>query len=142
MRPQSIEKFDLFYLISLAIGAGAFLLGYEELVIQMRSELAGSGVEMGGGLLIASFAFSMAISVLLWYLVSKKANVIAKWVLVAFFAIGLISIPTLFETDFTLATGLNLVATALSAVAVWYLFQKDAKVWFDPEDTPNIDTSK
>lgn len=142
MRPVSIERFDLFYLLSLALSTGAFLLGYEDVANQLAAETAAAGFEMGGGLLIGIFAGGILINLLLWYLTSRKANVIAKWILIVFFGIGLIGVPDLFTQEFTLSLAINIGAYVLAAISVWFLFQPDTRPFFDGEPPAGADSFK
>lgn len=137
-----MERFDLFYLTSLAVSAGGFFLGYQDTVDQMNAELAGTGVSLGGGVLIGGLAFSLGISLLLWFFISKKRAVVAKWILIAFFALGLLSLPTLIAQGFSIGNIVSLISYVLSAVAVWMLFQPDAKAWFEDEKPPGPEAFK
>ncbi|HSG35645.1 MAG TPA: hypothetical protein VLA37_14025 [Sphingomonadaceae bacterium] len=139
MQPQSIKRFDMLYLGSIAVYAIAFFLGYDDSLAQMQAQMAGTGMNLGGGVLAGAFIFGVAISLLLWWLVSSRASAIAKWIIVVFFLFGLLGLPGLFEGGFGLTTILQLLAMILSAAAVYFMFQPDAKAWFDG-DAPRQDT--
>lgn len=133
MQPKSIQRFDMLYLGSLAVATAGFFIGYDDALRQLRTQMAQAGMEMGGGWLAGGFIFGMAISLLLWWLVSSKRSTIAKWILTVLTAFSLIGLLFGIQTmlaNFTFATGLNLVATVMSIVAIYYLFQPDTKAWF------------
>lgn len=137
-QPPSIKRFDIFYLGSLAVYAVGFFLGYNAQVDQVRSQYAAAGVEMNpGGLLTGAFIFSIAISLLLWWFVSSRGSNVARWILVVFFAIGLLSTVYALSSGalggLTVTNALSVVSMVLTAVAVWYLFQPDAKAWLERE---------
>lgn len=136
MKPESIKKFDYLYLGAIAVGIVAFLLGYGDTLAQVQQESAAAGFEMGGGLIIFGFLFGLGISLLLWYLTSPKGFVVAKWIIVALFVLGLIGIPEIIGMPFGVVKILNLLSLAMQIGAIWFLFQPDANAWFarDKED--------
>lgn len=133
MRPDSIRRFDLFYLGSLALSVIEFVINYHAVVASVEARTAAAGMQMGAGLAIGSFVVGMAISLLLWFLVSRKRLVIAKWIIVLLFVLGLFGVPALVSGGLTVAKGLSLLAELSSAVAIFYLFRPDARAWFAGE---------
>ena len=129
MRPQSIRKFDLFYLASLAVSVVGFLLSYDAVIASVQAETAASGTEFGTGLTIGSFVFVLAVYLLAWFLVSRKRLTIAKWIVVALVAVNLASLPALFSGAFSAERAISLASLVLAAVALYYLFQPDTKAW-------------
>ncbi len=76
----------------------------------------------------------MAIYLLLWFLIARKASNVAKWVLVVFVAIGAVSfLAALTSARFDAAMMLALVVYALEIAAVTFLFKEDAKAWLKGE---------
>lgn len=136
MKPESIRRFDLFYLGSVVLSLVGSLVSYNAMVAQMQARTAAAGMQLGSGMVIGTVVLSIAISLLLWFLVSRKAVVIAKWIIVLFFVLGLISAmgvagtPSLFSGNWTLLKTISAVVLLLEAAAVYYLFQPDAKAWF------------
>ncbi len=133
MRPESIRRFDLFYLGSIAISILVMAFGYDATLEQARSVTVGSGLEPGPGLVIGSFVFGLLISLLLWYLVSRKGFAVAKWIIILLFLYGIFGVPGAFANGLSTLETLSLVGVALQAVSIWYLFQPDAKAWFAGE---------
>ena len=134
MRPESIRKFDLFYLGSIALSLVVVFLGYDSALQQAQAQAAGSGVEVGSGMLVGSLAFGLLLALLLWYLTSRKGFAIAKWILVLLFLLGLVGLPGAFAGGLTTLEIISLAGTALQAIAIWYLFQPDASAWFKGEN--------
>ena len=75
---------------------------------------------------------SLALLLLLIYLISRKASVIAKWVLVALFAVGVVLIgPQLLGIlDQGLIGLLQLSQLVVFAAAIYFLFTLEARAWF------------
>lgn len=132
MRPKSIIMFDRFYLASLALGVINFFVGYEATMALMEAEPGSAELGLAGpGILWGSFAFGMAISLLLWFLISRKANNIARWILVVLAVIGVIGLPFSLGQLPPLQLVGSLVITAVNLLAVYFLFRPDAKAWFE-----------
>lgn len=138
MQPKAIQRFDMLYLGSLAVSTAGFFIGYDDSLQQMNQQLAGSGMEIGGGLLAGIFIVSMAISLLLWWLVSSKRSVVAKWILTVLTALSLLGValglPQMLA-NFTLTVGLQLLAMVMGVAAVFFLFTGDAKPWFEKDES-------
>jgi len=133
MRPESIKKFDIFFLGGLLVGVIATFLNWD--VMQAQAQMPGA--PLGAGTLIGISVATYALSLLLWYFVSRRASNIAKWILVVLTLLGLIGLPALFVGTFGLVKALSLVSTLLGVVAVVFLFRPDARDWFagEPDDT-------
>lgn len=132
MQPKSIKRFDIAYLASLAIGTAGFFLGYDDTLRQLRTQTAGTGMELGGGFITTWFVIVMAISLLLWWFISARRSAAAKWILIVLTALGLFGLPGLFA-NLTLAAILQLVSLVLAVVAIYFLFQPDTKPWFEKD---------
>lgn len=131
MQPESIRKFTLFYLGSLVVSLVATFVGYDVQLAQAEAQAAATGLAMSGGTVLAGIALYVAITLLLWYLVARKGFVIAKWIIVLFFLLTLVtSISGIFAGGLAVHEGLSLLAIVLTAAAVYFLFQPDAKAWF------------
>lgn len=135
MKPTSIRRFDLFYLGSTALSLVGYLLSYKTMVAQMEAKTAAAGMQLGPGTVVATMVISLGISLLLWFLVSRKGSAISKWIIVLLFVLGLLSAFGLFGTPSMFAGGWTMLKTVSTlvllteAVAVYYLFQPDAKIW-------------
>lgn len=127
MRPHSIGMFDKLYLGALAASVVNTLLSFRQTQEMLAADPATAGV--GSGLLIGATAFSIAISLLLWYFISRRASNVAKWILVVFTVIGLLFLPASVGLLDTLPLILTLAITALQLAALYYLFQPDAKAY-------------
>lgn len=131
MRPQSIIMFERLFLASLAVSVLSFILTYEQMLAEVDRELALGQPGVGGGILIAIMVVGLAISVLLWHLIARKASSIAKWILVVIVALGVImGVPSVAAGPWDLSLLLGLAVYVLEVAAVVYLFRADAKAWF------------
>ncbi|BBC71514.1 conserved hypothetical protein [Altererythrobacter sp. B11] len=133
MRPQSILMFERLFLLSLAISAASFLIGYGDTVDLLARQPGMEELGLGSGFVIATFAFGFAIYLLLWFFIARRASNIAKWVLTFFVAIGLFSLPGIFAADFTVTRALGLLTYLLEVAALVFLFRADAILWLKGE---------
>ncbi len=127
MRPSSIVWFERLFLLSLALAMLNAVLSYGMLVAEVESEPALAG--MGGPLVLTVVAASLLIPLILWYFIARRASVIAKWLLVALIAIGLLFGSYGFESGITLPDLLGVVVTILQLLATALLFRADAREW-------------
>ncbi len=133
MRPPSIVKFDQLYLAIIVIGIIGFVVNWESAMAQLEANPGLSQLGWSGsGVLIGMYAFSITISLLLWYFISRRASNIARWILTILTGYGLISLPfTLFLVPLPLASLIvAVVSAALQAAMLWFLFRPDAAAWF------------
>jgi hypothetical protein len=85
---------------------------------------------MGSGVVFASIALGIAITLLLWYLVARRASSIAKWIVVLLFLFSLLTSLGVGSGGISASEAVSLVALLLQAAAVYFLFRPDAKAWF------------
>jgi len=131
MRPQSIIMFERLYLGAWGIGVINSLLAWNrsQEALQANPVLA----DIGPGLLYVTTAIGFAIPLLLWYFIARRRSVVAKWLLVVLFAIGLMGVAYA-ATQGSIAGGISgalaIVALLLQAGAVYMLFRPDTRAWF------------
>lgn len=104
-------------------------------------EFAATG--FGTGFLLASFAVGMIINLIIWHFISARASKIAKWILTAFFAVGLISMLTNLNNPLGpqgISLGVALVITMIQAAAIYMLFRPDSLAWFNRKPPVDPDT--
>ena len=130
-RPKSIIRFEWAYLASVVIGAANTALTWSD---AMSTVEAANTREMFGPWFVPLITvFGFTISLLLWYFTARTASNVARWVLVAFFALGLTSfaVTWLWGIPPTGVSGaLAIVTLVLNAVAVLLLFRPDSARWF------------
>lgn len=132
MRPASITKFDQLYLGAMALGIVNSVIAFDSTMAQLQADPAVAGTGMDGpGFIIGVSVFSFAIILLLWFFISRRASSIAKWVLVVFTVIGTLMLPMSLAAVPFFQLIVTLIITAMQIAAVWYLFQPDAKAWFE-----------
>lgn len=130
MRPNSVILFERLYLASLAIMAINFFLSYDGIVAQIQRDPAMERLGWGAGMAISIYAVSLAVSLLLWFFAAHRRSVIAKWILVIFAVIGVLSLSGTFSTISGTQLIAPLLVTALQVAATILLFRADAKSWF------------
>ncbi|MGN5374840.1 hypothetical protein [Sphingomonas hankookensis] len=136
MRPSSIVRFDRLYLASIAIGLIGNILEWPITMARLAENpdtaALGSGAAVAAGGMIV---IGVAIALLLWFFIARRASVVAKWILVVFTAFSVGSLLLGFSSGAViLDTGgiVRIVAVALQAAAVFFLFHPDAAAWFAP----------
>ena len=130
MRPESIRRFDIFYLGSLALSVLDFFLERDAVVAQAEAQSRAANVSLGSGFVTGAFVFWMALLLLLWFLASYRRSGVAKWIIVLLALIGLWGVPGLITGAFTAARIVSLLSFVLTWVAIYFLFRPDAKAWF------------
>lgn len=135
MRPQSIKMFDMLFLGSLALGLINFFFAYDSTM----AELEGTG--MGTTFVFASLIVGYGINLLLWYFVSRRASNIARWIFIVLTAIGLAFIPFALADIPMVELVLTLIVTAMQIAAIYFLFQPDAKLFFENAGQGGVDVS-
>ncbi len=131
MRPPSIIRFDQLYLGSLALQLVYLALGYDAFIAEMKAVPGAAELGLDGpGLSLTSLGFGMAISLLLWWLASRRASNVARWMLAILAALGLvILLLSLGDLPMPQMIGAVLLG-AVQIAAVWFLFRPDAAAWF------------
>ena len=126
MRPTSILYFERLSILSILVGMVFTGLEWE-------SQIAGARASgMPPAAVPITLAFSLAVLLLLIFLISRKASVIAKWILVILFALGLVvSVPQVLEAlDRGLVGLLQLTQLVVQGMAIYFLFTPEANDWF------------
>ena len=129
MPPGSIKKFETFYLVAWVIIVISTFLAWDSATI-LQSQL---GRKMGLGGYGSIMAVGLLIPPGLCYLASRKRSNVARWIIVALFAMqGATVLLLLFRGAFTPGAvgGLGLLSFSLRAIAVRLLFGSEAKEWF------------
>ena len=146
MRPQSIANFERFYLGSLVLSLLATVLTWNESVAAIEAD-SPPEFQFGAGFLIISMVVGVVVTLLLWYLVAHKRSVVAKWIVVLFFLLGLVSFALSLasgavadELGAPFAFAVSILGTIAQAIAVWMLFRPDAKAWLEGSMEPSPDT--
>ena len=80
MKPHSMKLFDYAYLGSMFLGLLQFISGYGMLKAQVAARSATSGVAISPLFPLLAYLVFAAIGLLLWFLVSRKRVIVAKWI--------------------------------------------------------------
>lgn len=138
MKPASIRKFDWLYWASIIVGLAALAIGWDAVQAEVLAELAGTGDEALGEtivsvVIIIGALIMVVLGLAIWSAVSIWRVEFMKWVVLALVAYSLWTLLQAFMTEGGLmgANLVSLLSTALTAAAAWFLFQPDAKAWFD-----------
>jgi hypothetical protein len=131
VRPGSIARFELLYLIAIVVGIANSLLSLDGTLraLEANSTIAALGV--GKGVLLGAIALNVAIDLLLWFLVARRASNVAKWVLVVLAGFSLTDLPALLSriASHSITTIIVLAILLLKVLAISFLFHADARDW-------------
>jgi hypothetical protein len=133
MRPASIVMFERLFLASLILSVVSFFINYESMLRDLETQPGVAELGLGSGFAIGSMAVGLAIFLLLWFLIARKASSVAKWILVALLALSAISLPAMLTGPWDFGVVLGLAVYALEIAAAVYLFRADAVAWFRGE---------
>lgn len=132
MRPDSIRKFDMFYLAAILIGVASSLMNYDTTLQAAATQLSDAGLQDSAGtVLVATLGVIFAFNMLLWFLVSRLRIGFVKWIIL------LIVLFSVANRLLGISQGLNvsitdIISVLLKAIAVSFLFRADTKEWFAP----------
>ncbi len=131
-RPPSIERFERLYLASFAVALLGWAYSWQSTADRLAIDPKTAAF---GWLLPAALLLSCAITLLLWYLVARRASLAAKWVVTVLtglavlrFAINLITVMR--GAVPAVAMLLSVAIVVLSVAATVHLFRDDARLWF------------
>lgn len=133
MRPKSIVIFDRLFLTALVLSLINGLLSYSAIGQRFQTDPALAPMQsFAGPFLIVSMLFGFGISLLLWYFISRRASDVAKWILVAFTAFGILGLVQNLRQPMlgTTVLAATFALTALQVAAAFFLFRPDARAWF------------
>ena len=134
MKPATIRRFDVFYLAWVALTVVDFFLRKDAYIAKAAaasSQQSGSGgAVLGSTFVTVVFALWVLFLVLMWFLVSIKRSIVAKWIIVVLALIGLFGIPALFNQGLNSATILGVLMILASLGASISLFGAEANGWF------------
>lgn len=132
-RPSSIINFERSFWTSTLLGFGGFLYSWNTISDLVGRDPTLSRWDGSMGFVMGAVLVSFAISILLWYLVGRRASNIAKWIYVLFMGFGLLSTLGSFN-DPAAPKGIGLVisltTSVFTAASIYFLFRPDARAWF------------
>lgn len=135
MRPDSIKKFDLFYLGSITIQFIAGFLDRDAIAALISSRFApapgANGLVEGSSdtLAIVLIALQTALQLLLWYLVSRRRIGPVRYLIVALVAINLLGLPAIFAALPAIQPLIALFVLVLQLIALFYVFKAESAIW-------------
>ena len=126
MRPTSILYFERLSILSILVGMVFTWIDWDGQI---------AGVQASGfppAVAPITLGFSLAVLLLLIFLISRKGIAIAKWIFVALFALGLLfSVPQVMDAlDRGLVGLLQLTQLVVQGMAIYFLFTPEANDWF------------
>lgn len=135
MRPKSIVTFEWLYLgsVLLSLVISPWTISQTEDMFRANPVLAQFD-SFGRILIIVSLVVGVAIALVLWYFVARRASNVAKWLFVAVTSYGILSAINVYVNPVEgmgppLLTSVPLYA--LQVAAMYCLFRKDAVAWLE-----------
>lgn len=136
-RPLSIINFERSFWASILIGIGGMILHWTTVVDLLKKDpILSRSVDVAVIAVGLALVFGFALSLLLWYLISRRANNVAKWIYVVVMGFGVVSTLTSINDPMSpkgFALAISLASTALTAVSILFLFRPDTRAWFARE---------
>ena len=128
-RPASIILFERLFLASILLGLANSVFNWSTIMGQIS---ATPGASMfGGGFLIGTMLFGVAINLLLWYFIARRGANVARIIWTVLFAFGIFGVIAMFFQPTPLSVKIiPLISFALQAYGVFLLYRPDAKPWF------------
>ncbi|GGD62351.1 hypothetical protein GRI62_13345 [Erythrobacter arachoides] len=131
VRPDSIKKFDLFYLAAIAIGVAQALLNYDAMQTALAGGLSSTGLAGQAGIVLPiGLALGFGFSLFNWFLVSRLRQGWARWVLLVFVAWRVSSIPLAIGAGMGSLSITGMIAALLQMIALYFLFRPETRAWF------------
>jgi predicted permease len=137
MRPASIQAFDKALLLRLAIDLVSTLLNWQAVTARAAPRLAALG--LGQGFVVATVVLSLAIYLLLWFFIARRASRVAKWIFVVLTGFSVLNFLGAVASRGLVGDVYQLLAVAVLALQVygaWLLFRPDAQAWFEGRNYP------
>lgn len=135
MRPKSIVLFERLYLGGWALGVVNTVLTWS--AVRANPNMVAVDQQVGSWYVPTLTAIGLAIPLLLWFFIARKASVVAKWIMVVFTALGVLGIAFAGLSG-TLVAGLStllsVTSVVLNIVAAALLFRADSREWFGEDD--------
>jgi hypothetical protein len=136
MQPPSIINFSRIFLASVGVTALLAALNFPALrTTLLRQDPAAAS--LGDGVLILALALGIAVLLVLWFLIARRASNVAKWVLVALTAVSVaLQAPKVGAILMSLdpIAALGLLAAIGQIAAIGFLFRADAREWLSHDE--------
>jgi hypothetical protein len=130
MKPATIRRFDFFYLAWVLLTVVDFFLQHDAYVEQVDSQANSSGMVLGDTFVTVLFIVWFVFMLLLWFLVSRKRSVVAKWIIVVLTLASVFGVPNIFHHALTAPAIVALLSLVASVMAAYSLFGSQARAWF------------
>lgn len=131
MRPASIVNFERVVVLIILLGLVTTAFTWNTAVAMARQQGLGTGFVIGAG------AFSLALNLLLLWLIARQRSVVAKWIYILLslggLALALVGGRALANLPTPLLL-LNAAQWLLSLVSIYLLFRPDTRAWFGGTD--------
>jgi hypothetical protein len=127
--PTRLALFERLYYASLALGLVSSALQFDRL-----SKMAPVGF------VILVQVLTLAVLVLMVWLVARRRKNWARWLMLILFIVGIpLAVPTILKTLQTdiLSGGIGVVQIFLQLAALYCVFTGDAREWFQTSGTPS-----
>ena len=131
VRPKSIRLFETCYLGSVLVEAVNTAMTWADTSTNPQTMEVKQMLGPWFPALLTVFTFTLWL--LLWYFTARARSNVARWAIVLFYGLGLIGFVFSLSVGAAPAAvplGLSVVSLALTTLAVFFLFRRDAVAWF------------
>jgi uncharacterized membrane protein YeaQ/YmgE (transglycosylase-associated protein family) len=136
-RPASIQRFEQFYWAHIVLGLVGSAVALWLLPDPRLSQISGGMGGLVGAVSGVFIAVAVATQILLWYLIARRGNLLAKYVLAGLTALNLIGAAAGVIGTVSGAAGaspvaliVSLASSACLVAAVAMLYRPDTTPWF------------
>ncbi len=134
MPPPSITRFSRLFLISVGIGLINTVLSFSKTQAMLAADPEMAELGLGSGFIMSIAFIGLAIPLLLWFFIARRASNFSKWILVVLTGLGLLMMPSTLSSADQIGyvwLFLAIAVTALQLMAIYYLFRADAREWLE-----------
>lgn len=137
MRPQSIVTFERLFLLAWVLSTAATIIGWGATwqVMQQNREMRA----LGPAIPVAVTVVGAALPLVLLYFTTRRASVIAKWLLLFLIAVSASALLLSFARQIgspSLPALLSGAAVLVRVMAARLLFRSDSRAWFGEIPAP------
>jgi hypothetical protein len=138
MRPKSIILFERLFLIFIVLTAVSAYLSYGQTLAQIEANTDFKALGWGGAAVTITAILYVVFLLLLYYLIARRASVIAKWILVLVTVLSMTTLPGAIAVQSGVPLILAVLTNLSALAAIILLFFPDARAWLGSTPEPRL----
>lgn len=135
MRPKSIDQFALVYAVVIIAGLISTAISWSDMLAQVSVQRMMA--QFGAASVYIIAVIGVLIQLLLWYFISQRGSVIAKWIFVVLTGLSVLSGLWGLASGGAETAVIGVIGVAmlvLQGIAISLLFRPDTPAWFGETD--------